>query len=64
MLEPLSPPALQRGPTAYHSEFIGGGVVLKQDVDDMRVALLSCLVQGCVSILQKEEWRNDMHWLP
>lgn len=50
-------------PTAHHSEFIGGSVVLEQDVDDVCVALLGCLVQWRVSILQKKEQRGSMHFL-
>lgn len=29
---------------SYHSEFIGGGIVLEQDVDYVCVSLLGCLM--------------------
>lgn len=46
-------------PGSYHSEFIGGGIVLKQDVDYMCMSLLSCLMQWRIPILWKEGGRND-----
>lgn len=34
------------------SELVGGGALLEQKVDDVGVALLSCLVQRSVAVLQ------------
>lgn len=45
----------------YCSNGIGSGSMLKEDIDDVSVALLCCLVQRCVSILkmQSDSFRNS-----
>lgn len=37
-----------------HGELVGRGPVLKQQVDDVGVALLSCLVERSVSVLDTD----------
>lgn len=37
-----------------HSELVGRGPVLKQQVDDVGVALLSCLVERSVAVLNRD----------
>lgn len=41
--------------STYHSELVGRSAVLEQDVDDVRVALLRCLVQRRVPVLHKRD---------
>lgn len=40
--------------STYHSELVGRGAVLEQDVDDVRVPLLCRLVQRRVPVLQAQ----------
>ena len=44
-----------RGFCTHHSDSIGLGTILQQNIDDVCVSLLGCLVKGSVSILGGKE---------
>lgn len=49
--------------STYHSELVGRGAVLEQDVDDVRVPLLRRLVQRRVPVLQAQGGREStLRW--